>query len=180
MALFPATSWDHFLLILLRVSGPKTTALFRRMTRLFPTRLDEGLLKSMDEFTRGIFLPGSWFGVAAIFLYTFLLGSLYLVTIYCVSRAFGLELPWHAPIILLVMQAIGVMVPSSPAFVGTFHAAAAIGLRLYGASESLALSYAVVVHLASFASVVFIGVAFLWRDNLSLSGLSARNRGTIG
>ena len=117
------------LLILLRVSGPKTTALFRRMTRLFPTRLDEGLLKSMDEFTRGIFLPGSWFGVAATFLYTFLLGILYLVTIYCVPRAFGLELPWHAPIILLVMQAIGVMVPSSPAFVGTFHAAAAIGIK---------------------------------------------------
>jgi uncharacterized membrane protein YbhN (UPF0104 family) len=85
----------------------------------------------------------------------------------------GLDLPWHAPLLLLVVQAIAVMLPSSPSFVGTFHAATVYGCRFYGVPEGVALSFSVVAHAVAFFPIILTGLVYLWRENLSLRTLAS-------
>jgi uncharacterized membrane protein YbhN (UPF0104 family) len=53
------------------------------------------------------------------------------------------------------------ILPSSPAAVGVFEAAALIALKAYGIDKSAALSYALVLHAVNFAPYVIAGAVVL-------------------
>jgi uncharacterized membrane protein YbhN (UPF0104 family) len=108
-----------------------------------------------------------------ILLYTAFLWGVGLGGNYFTLRAFDLNFPWHAPFLLLVLQAIGVMIPSSPGFVGTYHAVTVLGVQFYGASKGVALSFAIVVHMVSMLPIILVGLGFLWKENLSFGQLIA-------
>jgi hypothetical protein len=133
---------------------------------------------TLAGFIRGIYLPAAWGPILMMVFLTGLLWGFGLGMNYFTLLAFGLDLPWHAPLVLLVVQAIGVMVPSSPGFVGTFHAASVYGLWFYGVPEGTAFSYSVVVHIVGFAPVVLVGLVYLWKENLSLGRLAGGREGS--
>ncbi len=161
------------LLVLLRLSSEKTLGVLGFLLKPISQRFAEKARAVLSGFIGGIYLPDSWNRGAMTLIHTCLLWAVALGGNYFTLRAFGLDLPWHAPIFLLVLQSIGVMIPSSPGFVGTFHAAAVLGARFYGVPEGVALSFAVVVHLVAFLPILLIGLGFLWRENLSLGQLVA-------
>lgn len=158
-------------LILLRLSREGALRVLEACLRSLSRRLADKAHEVLEGFIRGIYIPDSQNRAAMALFHTWLLWVVGLGGNYFTSRAFGLDLPWHAPVFFLVVQAIGVMIPSSPGFVGTFHAAAVLGARFYGVPEGVALSFAVVVHIVSFLPVVLAGLAFLWRENLTLGRL---------
>jgi uncharacterized protein (TIRG00374 family) len=88
-----------------------------------------------------------------------------------VLSAFGLHLPLSAAFFVLVLQILGVMIPSSPGFIGTYHAAVVIGLAVFGVGRELALSIALVMHAVFFFPSIVLGGIFLWQENLSLRNL---------
>lgn len=90
-----------------------------------------------------------------------------------VLAACGLHLPLAAAFFVLVVQVLGVMIPSSPGFIGTYHAAVVAGLAVFGVSRELALSVALVMHASFFFPSIALGLIFLWQDNLSLRSLWA-------
>jgi uncharacterized membrane protein YbhN (UPF0104 family) len=85
-----------------------------------------------------------------------------------VVLAFQLRLPLTVGFLLMVFQAFAVMVPSSPGFVGTHHAATVACLSLWGVSPEVALSVAVVMHAVGFFLTIAIGASYLWVSGLSL------------
>lgn len=87
-------------------------------------------------------------------------------------HAFDLQLPAFAPLLFLVVQVLGVTVPSGPGFIGTYHAAVIGGFALFGIDRELALSVAIVMHAAFFFPFIAAGCFCLWRDNMSLRTVS--------
>jgi uncharacterized protein (TIRG00374 family) len=87
---------------------------------------------------------------------------------FLVVSAFHLKLPLTVGFLLLVVQAIAVMVPSSPGFVGTYHAATVACLSLWGVNAEEALSVAVVMHAINFLLAIGMGLSYLWSVKLSL------------
>lgn len=65
-------------------------------------------------------------------------------------------------------------VPSAPAAVGVFEAATLIALTSYGANRSVALSYAIVLHLVNFVPYLVLGPLALRRTPWRRRGESAR------
>ncbi|MFQ5911711.1 MAG: lysylphosphatidylglycerol synthase transmembrane domain-containing protein [Nitrospinota bacterium] len=159
------------LLVGLRLSHGKTLWVLDRLLSPVSHRFAGKARDTLDGFIGGIYVPDSWSRGTMTIFYTCLLWVIGLGTNYFTLRAFGLDLPWHAPVFLMVLQALGVMIPSSPGFVGTFHAAAVLGARFYGVPDGVALSFAVVVHIAGFLPIIVVGLGFLWRENLSLGQL---------
>ena len=100
---------------------------------------------------------GLWLTVGAVF-YVLLLG-------------FDMVLPPHAPFVLLIILSLGIMLPSSPGFVGTFQYFCIIGLSLFGVPKDLALGYSVVLHISQYIAIVPIGLVCLGKTHLSLSTL---------
>ena len=86
-------------------------------------------------------------------------------------RAFGLDVPLEAALLLQGIIGFGVAVPSTPGFVGVFEAATLLTLRLYGVDSSLAVSYALTYHVTTFIPITLLGLWSLSRLHLRLGEL---------
>ena len=88
-----------------------------------------------------------------------------------VLRSLGLALPPYAPFFLLVLQAVGVLIPT-PGFVGPFQYAHVVALGVYGIPQAVALSLALLIHAGLFVAVLAPGFWFAAREHLGLRDLS--------
>lgn len=85
--------------------------------------------------------------------------------------ALGIRLPLQAAYVAMLAQTVGVAVPSSPGYIGTFHVATIAALSLYGVDADTALGLALLLHTLSLLTSVAIGLPFLWYEGLSLRQL---------
>jgi len=89
-------------------------------------------------------------------------------TFYLVAKALNLWLSYPQAYLTMAVIALGLMIPSSPAFIGVYEYFCIAALALFAVDKSLALSYAVLIHLFQFTLIVGLGLFFLWKENLSL------------
>lgn len=101
--------------------------------------------------------------------------ALNVATMWLFFRAFpALDMPaldGGAALVVLVVLVVGVMVPSGPAFIGTFELFIGAALGLYGVAEADAAAYAVTVHAAQLVVLGAFGVFFLVRDPVPMARL---------
>jgi uncharacterized membrane protein YbhN (UPF0104 family) len=63
------------------------------------------------------------------------------------------------------------MVPATPGYMGTYHAACVYALMAFNVEKEQALGIAVVIHGLNFVPVILAGFYHLWRLDLSLGSL---------
>ena len=88
-----------------------------------------------------------------------------------VIRAIGLDLPWTAPLVLLVILQVGVRLPSSPANLGVFDYLGVASLALFGVERTVALGVTLWLHLVLFLPPSLVGVAYLLSSGLDWGAL---------
>lgn len=108
----------------------------------------------------------SWVGLQTLAIW-FSMG----ISNYFVFLAFGFDLPLNASFMLLVIVSVSIMVPSSPGFIGVYHAGIVFTLSQYGIAREDALSFALVIHAAQYIPITLMGFYFLKKEHLSLSQL---------
>lgn len=86
--------------------------------------------------------------------------------------AFDPTATWQAAFFALGVAALGVAVPSAPAFVGVLEASIVAALTAYGMDKSLALAYAVVLHAINYLITIALGGLALSLEGETLLGLS--------
>jgi uncharacterized protein (TIRG00374 family) len=109
--------------------------------------------------------------LALILFYSAVHWGLLWIPGYLMFKAFGLPYGVYAAVFLLVVIAFSVALPSTPGYVGTFHAGVVGGMMLFGMSAEPALSLAILMHAIGFIPVTLLGFYYLSRENLSLSGI---------
>jgi uncharacterized membrane protein YbhN (UPF0104 family) len=82
--------------------------------------------------------------------------------------AFHIQAPIWAAILVLALTNLGMVVPSSPGYIGVFHYLVVLALGAFGVPRELALGYAIVMHLLGFVPVGLLGAFSLWRCGLTL------------
>jgi uncharacterized protein (TIRG00374 family) len=145
----------------LAIYGDRPVRLLLRPLRRLSLFSGERLERTIDELTRGLSglrhprlaLEASLWTIAA-WLCTSLCA-------YFVSVSFHLHLPLACGVLVAVAIGLGMILPSPPAAVGVFEAAALIALAAYGIPHYSALSYAVVLHLVNFVPYIAVGVLTL-------------------
>jgi len=75
--------------------------------------------------------------------------------------AFQPKLDFAAGVLVIVALGLAMILPSPPAAVGVFEAAALLALKAYGVSQTAALPYALVLHVANFIPFILGGVLTL-------------------
>jgi uncharacterized protein (TIRG00374 family) len=78
------------------------------------------------------------------------------------------QLPFSASLIILVAVHVGALVPAAPAQIGVFHYFCAFPLTSLGVEQSVALSYAVALHLLVYFPIVTLGSLGLWQERWGL------------
>lgn len=86
--------------------------------------------------------------------------------------AFHIQAPFWAAVLALAVSNLGMVVPSSPGYIGVFHYLVVLALGAYGVEKEVALGFAVVVHLVGLAPILALGVFSLWRCGITLMGWS--------
>ena len=68
----------------------------------------------------------------------------------------------------LTMVNFGILIPSSPGYIGVYQAVTILALSLFSINKEIALSYGILVHLIQFLPVTLWGLIILSRNSLKL------------
>jgi uncharacterized membrane protein YbhN (UPF0104 family) len=118
--------------------------------------------------------------LAAVILWSLAVWGVTAASFWLGFHAFGIDVPWPAVFVLQGIIGFGVAVPSSPGFVGTFEAAARIGLALYAVEATDAVSYALGYHITTFLPITLLGIWSLSRASMHMGDLTRGAEGAGG
>jgi uncharacterized protein (TIRG00374 family) len=148
--------------------------LLERMLFFIPKGLRAKTIDIVRNFSLGLVLlrdPGRW-AQAVIYSLFLWLTSLYQIEL--VEHAVGFNLPLIAPFLVLAMASLGVMIPSAPGFIGTFHLSVQYAFVFYGINKEAALSAAILWHAAVFFPTVLFGLVSFLHLHIPYSRLAGR------
>jgi uncharacterized protein (TIRG00374 family) len=143
----------------------------RTLIRPISPGMSEKAAYMAESFMAGLSVVKSPRLLALILFYTALHWGGLWTPIYLLFKAFGLHYGVYESIFMLVVMCLSVAVPSTPGYIGTFHAAATGGLMLLGMKAEPALGFAILAHAMNYVPVTLLGFYFLYKENLSLKGL---------
>ncbi len=151
----------------LAAAPDRARAMVARLLRAWPA-LAGRVARGLDMVLRGlegVRAPAHLAPLAAwtVFIWTLAAGG-----VWALLRAEHLDLPLVAGWTVLTFVCFGISIPSAPGYVGVWHAAAVLGLAIFGVGQAQALGFAVLYHVSQFVPITAIGWLFLVREQLSL------------
>jgi uncharacterized protein (TIRG00374 family) len=141
------------------------------LVRPLPERFAASVQGGVSSFINGVLLPANLRGWLSLLASSAAIWLTALLPIHLVLRAFGLNLPFTASLFIMVFLVLAVMVPASPGYLGTYHAACTYALMAFSVEKEKALGMAVIIHGLNFLPVILVGFYYLWRLNLSFGRL---------
>jgi uncharacterized protein (TIRG00374 family) len=141
------------------------------VTRHLPTKLSDMVTHFMRTFAEGLKVMRSPGHLAYAMLWSVPVWMSIALTIWLTSRAFGLTVSVVGSFLVVGYLALGVSLPT-PGGAGGFEWAYQLSVtQFFGASEAVAKTAAVVLHLVSFGPVTIAGLILMWQDGLTLGSL---------
>jgi uncharacterized protein (TIRG00374 family) len=159
------------ILVLLRSSKEKAQRFTHFLTGPLPERVRVKISRALGSFIDGLEIVKNFKELVIAGILSLLVWFPNVVIIHLLLRAMGIELPFQASFVLLVILAIGIMIPSAPGFAGTIQYCSVIGLAIFSIPKSLALSFSIVYHAGVFIPVTGTGLVCLILSGKSLADL---------
>ena len=133
-------------IVILRVYGDRAVRFVLRPFASLPFASPQRVEAAVDNLTRGVIaLRSPHLGLVA-FLWTLASWLVVGVSFWFVMLGFDLGLSPFAGLLVAIATGLSYVLPSAPAAVGIFEAAAIVALAAYKTPPAQALSYALVVH----------------------------------
>ena len=155
------------------VAKPLVLRAARRVTSVLPAAIADRILQILDRAiasTDCLRDPALAFKVAGLSILVWCIeGTTYLL----ILPAFGLALQPVVAAMAMSVTNLGILVPSSPGYVGPFHYFCMQALGIFGVLRETALGYAIMAHLLSFIPVTLWGLSALAYYGIEL-GTAAR------
>jgi len=137
----------------------------RRLARLETGRW--GLISRLVRLaTAGLQALRSWRVLALVALYTAIIWLANAVLLWLVARAFHIDVSLAAGALGNAAVSLGMVVPSTPGYIGVFDYLIVMTLGLYGVHRTPALAAAFVFHAIAFIPVTIIGIVYIARSGL--------------
>ncbi len=109
----------------------------------------------LDAFDSGIH-PRKTFLIITLSVLVFFIEGCFFV---CLIRAAGIPISIPNGIMVMIISALSIMLPSAPSAVGIFHFFCQASLMLFGVEKNLALSAAILIHAYMFIFDLFFAAA---------------------
>lgn len=155
-------------LSVLKIYSAWAISILKRVLNPFPDRLRKKVLSLVGTFVEGIRFSSRPVDIIALLITSLVMWALSVWTVDLALRAFDIVLPITAAMFILILLVFAVMVPASPGFVGTYHAACVYGLMAFNLPKEKALSVALTAHAINFFPVTILGLYYVMRDKISL------------
>ena len=137
-----------------------------------PKGLQERLGRGIGRFVLGIVPLRRGWDYLVVSVLSVVIWACYGFIIHLVLFAFDFvslyHLPWWTSLIVLVVTTIGIVVPSSPGYVGTYHWLCQISLAMFGVPAGPALSFALLTHGVNFLPVLVVGLILAYHEGVEI------------
>ncbi|MDH4223411.1 MAG: flippase-like domain-containing protein [candidate division Zixibacteria bacterium] len=164
------------ILIILELKPDPVLNFFKRLLTLLPRKYAEKAENVLDKFSSGVRIFRDVPRMGWIMLWSLILWVLTGISNYLVFLAFDLHPPLQASLMLMVIVTLGVVIPSSPGFVGTVHFFTVIALSLYGYGRDISVPFSIVLHASQYVPVTLLGLVYLKLEHLSLKSIDKKLR----
>jgi hypothetical protein len=152
-------------------------AFWNRAIGLLSKRLAARLTGILGAFIDGLRSLEGARHVAGVVVLSLLYWGVAAFGLWLVFRAFHLDLPLTAALVVNGILVIGIMVPGGPAFTGPFELAVRVALvDLFLLSEEVNAGYTLVLHGLQFGFQLAVGLLFLFSRHVSFVKLSREAR----
>ena len=157
--------------VILLVRRTESTILIFK--KILPAKIFELVQHVIRSFLDGFIVFKKTEHYLSIIVLSILVWVFYVAVVYVSFYAFAFpanyDINLFSSLVVLVIVSIGIMIPSSPGFVGTYHWFCMKSLALFGIPESEALGFAVISHAVNTIPFTIIGLFYFWRENLHFS-----------
>jgi len=138
---------------------------------VLPARAARLLAQFVESFAQGLAVMRSPSKLAGALALSIPLWLSIAAGIWLTSQAFHITFPYTGSFLVMTLLVVGVAMPT-PGAVGGFHVAYQIAVQTFFAAPSdRAVGAAIVLHGISFIPVTLVGILFMAREGLTLSGV---------
>lgn len=160
------------------VAAERNRKLAQTLVEMLPAKVQGRVAKLLDRFLDGFALFRDFGKLVQVFALSFGMFGCFAVALWITAWSLGIALPWYAGLVMLVVTAIGIMVPAAPGYVGTLNIACTAGLALYGVGKAPASAFGWFYFFSQWLPITTVGLIFLNREGLSLSSLGDAEKDT--
>jgi len=160
-------------LFLLKKRTMHTIHAVQILLRPFPSKLSEKVIPLLGSFISGLRLSSKTSEILILICSSIAIWATCIWPLHLLLHSFNIILPITASMLIMVFLVFAVMVPASPGYVGTYHAACVYGLMAFNIPKEQSLSVALVLHGIGFFPIIAAGLYYVWRDNVSLKELTS-------
>ncbi|HWP93822.1 MAG TPA: lysylphosphatidylglycerol synthase transmembrane domain-containing protein [Thermodesulfobacteriota bacterium] len=126
----------------------------------------------LDSFISGLKILKTPRLILTIFVLSLLAWLLASMSMLLTFKSLHINVPTiYGPLFVLSVVNLGLIVPSSPGYVGTYQFLCVIALSYFSVDKESALSFSIIHHALWYLPLTIVGMIFLWRENLSLTKL---------
>lgn len=160
-------------LVFIEVKRETTLKFFNFIFRLLPASLSSKAKEILEKFIGGLKVFRDIPSLIWILAWSIFIWVVVGISNYFIFLAFDLHPPIQASFILLGIVSLGVMLPSSPGFVGTFQFFCVISLATFGYGKNVSLPFSIVLHASQYFPVTLLGLYYLKKEHLSLKTIES-------
>lgn len=147
------------------------------VTRPLPASMKGRVARALDHFLEGLGLFRDLGRLAVVFALSFAMFLCFAFALGITAWSLGIQAPWYSGLVMLVITAIGIMVPAAPGYIGTLNYACTVGLKLFGVYGAPAAAYGWFYFLSQWIPITLVGFLYLGREGLSLQSLGEAQKG---
>jgi hypothetical protein len=159
------------LLVLVVLRRSQALQLFDRVALRVRFLQREGLRRSVGAAVDGLATLRSWRTTVGVAIWSLVIWLGTALQFYVVMWAMGLRLPAAAALLVVCLTSLGMVVPSSPGYVGVFEYLCVVSLSLFGVTKEVALGYALVLHALAYLVPILLGGLAIWVEGYSYARL---------
>ena len=146
-------------------------AVVKRVTAPLPEATRARVAEMLERFVEGLGLFRDFGKLAVVFALSFAMFMCFACALGISLWSLGIDLPWYAGLTMLVITAIGIMVPAAPGYIGTLNIACTAGLSLFGVGKALSVPFSWFYFFSQWLPITAVGLVLLNREGLSLRSL---------
>lgn len=168
IAMFVLSVWKSKLVLWFNALSEKMSFFKKPLIYNFVLNMLDGFVVMLSR--TGILIIGiSFFGWILVF-----------ITAWSAAEALKLDVRLVAIMFAVVVTTMGMLIPSSPGYIGVFHYLTVVSLSTFGIQKDAALALALLWHAVNYLTLSATGYIALWIHGTSLSQVLRRYReGTI-
>lgn len=156
----------------------RTIGWIKRAVARFNMRLAVRVGRILVSFADGLNVFSNRRHLGMAVYYSLLVWGCSVTSTWLVMQGFNFSVgfPAYTSFLLVALVCLGIAIPSSPGYIGTFELSTYFSLNIANPAITMgeALSFALILHLMQILPIIFVGLIFLWVGNVRLSDYTKR------